>query len=137
MKVPEFQVLLIEDDPRMPEVLGALLHDDHIILKGAKDGRTALRMAQEQRFDLILLDLGLPGINGFEVLKSLKELPGLDHLPVIVLTAWNSTEDKLRGFELGAVDYLTKPFEPSELRARLRAALRTKRLQEELTQTNR
>src|SRR6185369_12007663 len=94
-------------------------------------------MAQEQRFDLILLDLGLPGINGFEVLKSLKELPGLDHLPVIVLTAWNSTEDKLRGFELGAVDYLTKPFEPSELRARLRAALRSKRLQEELTQTNR
>src|SRR5581483_2877453 len=74
---------------------------------------------------------------GFEVLRQLREKPLDRPVPVIVLTAWNSTTDKLRGFELGAVDYLTKPFEAAELRARLRAALRTKHLQDELTQTNR
>jgi signal transduction histidine kinase/HPt (histidine-containing phosphotransfer) domain-containing protein len=86
---------------------------------------------------LILLDLGLPGINGFELLRQLKESPETQTIPVIVLTAWNSTTDKLRGFELGAVDYLTKPFEPAELRARLRAVLRAKHLQDDLTQANR
>ena len=85
----------------------------------------------------MLLDLGLPGLNGFEILRQLKEHPLDRPLPVIVLTAWNSTTDKLRGFELGAVDYLTKPFEAAELRARLRSALRTKHLQAQLSQTNR
>ena len=86
---------------------------------------------------MILLDLGLPGVNGFELLRQLKESPETQTIPVIVLTAWNSTTDKLRGFELGAVDYLTKPFESAELRARLRAVLRAKHLQDELTQANR
>ena len=80
-------------------------------------------MVREQPFDLMLLDLGLPGMNGFELLRQLKENPLDRPIPVIVLTAWNSTTDKLRGFELGAVDYLTKPFEAAELRApRLRRA---------------
>ena len=91
----------------------------------------------EKHFDLILLDLGLPGVNGFEVLRQLKESPQTEPTPVIVLTAWNATADKLRAFELGATDYLTKPFETAELRARLRAALRAKRLQDDLTQANR
>ena len=90
----------------------------------------------QQRVDLMLLDLGLPDMNGFEILRQLKDEPPKNPTPVIVLTAWNSTTDKLRGFELGAVDYLTKPFEASELRARLRAALRAKHLQEQLTRTN-
>jgi CheY-like chemotaxis protein/nitrogen-specific signal transduction histidine kinase len=137
MSLPESHILLVEDDPRMPEVLAALLHDDHIILAGAPDASTALRLLSERRFELILLDLGLPGMNGFDLLRGLKESPKTESIPVIVLTAWNSTEDKLRGFELGAVDYLTKPFEAAELRARLRAALRAKHLQDELTQTNR
>jgi len=94
-------------------------------------------LLRERAFDLVLLDLGLPGVNGFDLLKQMKESPELQSIPVIVLTAWNSTNDKLRGFELGATDYLTKPFESAELRARLRAALRSKELQDELTQTNR
>lgn len=121
----------------MPEVLAALLHDDHVTLHNARDASSALRMLREQPFDLILLDLGLPGMNGFDLLRELKELPETQSIPVIVLTAWNGTIDKLRGFELGAVDYLTKPFESAELRARLCAALRTKFLQDELAQTNR
>jgi CheY-like chemotaxis protein/nitrogen-specific signal transduction histidine kinase len=137
MNPPTSQVLLVEDDPCLPEVLGGLLHDDHIVLAHAVDASEAIELLREQHFDLILLDLGLPGTNGFDLLRQLKETPQTQSIPVIVLTAWNSTTDKLRGFELGAVDYLTKPFESAELRARLCAALRAKHLQDELTQTNR
>jgi CheY-like chemotaxis protein/HPt (histidine-containing phosphotransfer) domain-containing protein len=137
MNLPASQVLLVEDDPRMPEVLAALLHDARITLASAKDGAEALKMVREKQFDLILLDLGLPDMTGFEVLARLKEMPETQSIPVIVLTAWNRTSDKLRGFDLGAVDYLTKPFESAELQARLCAALRAKNLQAELTQSNR
>jgi CheY-like chemotaxis protein len=135
--LPPSSVLLVEDDPKMHEVLSALLHEDNITLLNAPSGQQALAMIREKHFDLMLLDLGLPGMNGFDVLKQLHDNPPERPVPVIVLTAWNSTTDKLRGFELGAVDYLTKPFEAAELRARLCAALRTKHLQDELTQTNR
>jgi CheY-like chemotaxis protein/HPt (histidine-containing phosphotransfer) domain-containing protein len=137
MNLPASQVLLVEDDLHMPEVLAGLLHDDNITLASAQDAPTGLKLAREQHFDLILLDLGLPGVNGFDLLRQLKESVETQTIPVVVLTAWNSTTDKLRGFELGAVDYLTKPFEPAELRARLRAVLRAKHLQDELTQANR
>ncbi|HEX3797181.1 MAG TPA: response regulator [Verrucomicrobiae bacterium] len=137
MNLPASNVLLVEDDPKMHEVLAALLAEDNITLAYAPDALTALSMVREKFYDLMLLDLGLPGMDGFEVLKQLQEKPLTRSLPVIVLTAWNSTTDKLRGFELGAVDYLTKPFESAELRARLCSALRTKHLQDELTQINR
>ena len=137
MKLPPSQVLLVEDDPKMHEVLSALLHEDNITLAHAADAQQAIAMVRDQHFDLMLLDLGLPGMNGFEILRQLREKPLERPVPVIVLTAWNSTTDKLRGFELGAVDYLTKPFESAELRARLRAALRAKHLQDELTRINR
>jgi len=137
MKLPEAQVLLVEDDPRMLEVLAALLRDDHILLTAAKDGPAALKLTREKTFDLILLDLGLPGMNGFELLKEWKSTPEIESIPVIVLTAWNSSGDKLRGFELGAVDYLIKPYESAELRARVRAVLRSKHLQDELAAINR
>jgi CheY-like chemotaxis protein/HPt (histidine-containing phosphotransfer) domain-containing protein len=137
MNVPPSHVLLVEDDPRMAEMLGVLLHEDQITLISAEDAPMALKRVRESHVDLILLDLGLPGMNGFELLRQLKASPETESIPVIVLTAWNSTSDKLRGFELGAVDYLTKPFESAELRARLCAALRAKHLQDELTQINR
>src|SRR5579863_3181729 len=137
MNLPESHVLLVEDDPKMHEVLHALLQEDHIVLDHAPDAEHALKLVRTKSYDLVLLDLGLPGMNGFEVLRQLKENPPPRPLPVIVLTAWNSTNDKLRGFELGAVDYLTKPFETAELRARVRAALRTHQLQAQLTRANR
>src|SRR5258706_9535248 len=135
--MPASHVLLVEDDPRMPEILAALLQDDNITIENARDAATALKLTREKHFDLILLDLGLPDINGFDVLKQLKGVAETQPIPVIVLTAWNGTNDKLRGFELGAVDYLTKPFEAAELRARVCAALRAKRLQDDLTTANR
>lgn len=131
------RVLLVEDDPRMPEVLAGLLEDDGVELLHAANGDDALALVRDRPVDLVLLDLGLPGLNGFEVLRELKNSPQSQSIPVILLTAWNDTADKLRGFEFGASDYLTKPFEPAELRARLNAALRAKRLQDELAQLNR
>ncbi|MGD0615359.1 MAG: response regulator [Verrucomicrobiota bacterium] len=137
MNLPASRVLLIEDDTKMQEVLSVLLQEDHITLESAPNAKEGLVMARQQPYDLILLDLGLPDANGFELLKQFKSLPEIQSIPVIVLTAWNGTSDKLRGFELGAVDYVTKPFESGELRARLCSALRTKHLQHQLTRTNR
>ena len=110
MNLPASRVLLIEDDPKMPEVLAALLSEDGIALSTAPNANAALTLIRREPFDLILLDLGLPDTNGFELLKQFREFPETRMAPVIVLTAWNGTKDKLRGFELGAVDYITKPF---------------------------
>ncbi len=130
-------VLLVEDDPELQRVLAALLQKDNITLIAAHNAAEAFDLAHEKLPDLIVLDLGLPeGASGFDVLRQLKANPRTANIPVIVLTARNRTEDKLRGFELGAVDYLTKPFESAELRARLRAMLRAKQLQDQLTHTN-
>ena len=136
MNAARFQILLVEDDPKLEEILAASLHEDNIDLTAARDGHEAMTAIHGKKYDLILLDLGLPGIDGFEVLRLLKKDVVSQSIPVIVLTAWHSTTDKLRGFELGAVDYITKPFELVELRARLRATLRTKRLQDELNLSN-
>ncbi len=137
MSLPVSHVLLVEDDPQMPEVLEALLREDNIRLRSAASVAEALTAVKNQNVDLVLLDLGLPEVSGFDFLRQLKDSPETQFIPVIVLTAWNGTQDKLRGFELGAVDYLTKPFEPAELRARIHAALRAKRLQDQLEQSNR
>ncbi|MCW5550834.1 MAG: response regulator [Verrucomicrobiae bacterium] len=137
MNLPPSQVLLVEDDLKMPEVLAGLLQEANISLMHAANGAEALRQVRDTRIDLVLLDLGLPDMSGFEVLRQIKEAVETRSIPVMVLTAWNSTKDKLRGFELGATDYLTKPFETAELRARVCAVLRAKRLQDELTRTNR
>ena len=137
MKVTASRVLLIEDDPKMLEVLSALLQDDHITLDNATNAASVCALLAKQAYDLILLDLGLPDSNGFEVLRQIQENPATQPIPVIVLTAWNSTNDKLRGFELGAADYITKPFEASEFRARVRRTLAARQLQDQLTQTNR
>jgi CheY-like chemotaxis protein/HPt (histidine-containing phosphotransfer) domain-containing protein len=131
------QVLLIEDDPKLEEVLSDALRTDNIALSSVKSGPAALEAVAQSAYQLILLDLGLPEMDGFEVLRALKQNARAQDVPVILLTAWHSTPDKLRAFDLGAVDYITKPFELGELRARLRATLRLKRLRDELTQANR
>ena len=137
MKLYASRVLLVEDDRKMPELLGALLQGDDIRLVHALNAAEAFAHVHQQNFDLILLDLGLPDSNGFELLKELKSDPAMQAIPVIVLTAWNGTNDKLRGFELGACDYITKPFEASEFRARVLRTISAKQLQDQLSQTNR
>jgi CheY-like chemotaxis protein/nitrogen-specific signal transduction histidine kinase len=137
MKRPASQVLLVDDDPHLPELLGPLLDDADMVLSYAADVQGGLKLVRSSPVELILLDLGLPGEDGFVMLRQLKSSPETESIPVVVLTAWNSTEEKIKGFELGAADYLTKPFEPEELRARLRAVLRTKHLQDQLASANR
>src|SRR5262249_14674561 len=137
MSLPPSKILLVEDDAQIPEVLAALLEQDGITLFPVGTVPEAWAQLQAEAFDLVLLDLGLPGADGFELLRRIGESPNFQDLPVLVVTAWSSTTDKLRGFELGAVDYLTKPFESSELRARVCSALKAKHLQQELTVANR
>ncbi len=134
---PLFHVLLIEDDPKMVEILTDCLRRDQIALATVSNGSDALERVGGEKFDLILLDLGLPGMDGMDVLHQLKRHPAAQSVPAIILTAWQGTQEKIKGFELGATDYITKPFELFEFRARIRATLRTKRLQDQLTQANR
>jgi len=137
MSLAPSKILLVEDDPALEEILAAGLQPDNIVVEGVRNGPEALKRSCQNSYDLILLDLGLPGMNGFEVLQRLKSEAASQSTPVILLTGWQAIGDKLRGFELGAVDYITKPFQLVELRARIGATLRTKRLQDELTQANR
>src|SRR5215475_15784106 len=99
MSLPASRVLLIEDDLKLAEVLSTLVREDRITLENAANASDALSLLQTEKFDLILLDLGLPDLNGFDLLAKLRDRPDSHALPVIVLTAWGSTSDKLRGFE--------------------------------------
>lgn len=127
------QILLVDDAAELNDFLATSLRDDPVQITPIYDGAGGLETARSRKFDLILLDLNLPGLNGFEVLQHLKADKGTRHIPVIVLTGWDNLTDKVRCFELGATDYVTKPFEVAELRARVQAALRAKFLQDQLT----
>ncbi len=130
------RILLIDDDQELYRLLAKPIEQDDLELLCASDGESALQLARSGPVQLILLDLGLPANDGFHVLQQIKQDPLLQPVPVIIFTAWNSTDDKVRGFELGAVDYITKPCDLAEVRARVRAVLRNKLLQDQLTQTN-
>ena len=130
------RVLLVEDDTAVGEVLREGLRADGIELVTAATVTEAMQSLRTEHIDLVLLDLGLPGADGFEFLQSLKADDLFQGIPVIVLTAKSAAADKARGFDLGAVDYVTKPFELVELRARLRSTLKIQRLQLELLASN-
>lgn len=120
------KILVIDDSKPIQMLIRARLGDEPVDLHFASDGDTGLRMAREVGPDLILLDVEMPGTSGFDVCVTLKSDAQTMHVPVIFLTGATSTDEKIRGLDLGAVDYVTKPFEPAELRARVRASLRTK-----------
>lgn len=120
------KILIIDDSPAIHALLRARLKDEPVALFSANSGEEGLSMAAAQTPDLILLDVEMPAPDGFEVCRRLKLDSNLAQIPVIFLTGAASSEEKIRGLELGAVDYITKPFDPAELRARVRAALRTK-----------
>lgn len=122
------RILLIDDDVWLQRLLGAKLRSLGIGLSCAGAGREGLAMARETEPSVILLDLGLPGGDGFWVLNQLKEDPATASVPVIVLTGSRSSVDKQRAFESSAVDYVEKPFDFTELTARIRNAHRTYRL---------
>ena len=110
----------------MADLLGISLQTDGIESSATGEGGKALELAQAETFDLVLLDLGLPDMDGLDLLATLKASPALKHIPVIVITGRDRTEDKLRAFNLGAVDYVNKPFNFLEVQARIIATLRRK-----------
>jgi two-component system OmpR family response regulator len=116
------RILLVEDDAALSRGVAALLRASGHTLDRASDGETALTLVAEEPYGLIVLDIGLPGMSGFEVLKTLRARNC--RIPVLVLTARDSVLDKVKGLDLGADDYLLKPFDASELEARVRALLR-------------
>ena len=115
------RVLIVDDDRKTVELVKLYLNRDGYRVLTAYDGIEALRQAQEGRPDLIVLDLMLPGMDGLEVCRTLREE---SDVPIIMLTARTTEQDKLTGLNLGADDYVTKPFSPKELAARVRALLR-------------
>ena len=127
----------MDDDPLVTVSITESLRDSGVNVISSATGLGALEMVNRGKFDLILLDLGLPDLGGFEVLRCLQSDPIHKHIPVVVITGWNTTTDKVKGFELGAVDYITKPFSVLELQARVRSVLKTKRLQDQLSKSNR
>lgn len=117
-------ILLIDDSVPIHRIIKAHLKPDKLTLHSAHDGEAGLAAALRLLPSLILLDLDLPGIDGFEVCRRLKDDPTTAATPVVLMSANSTMADKVKGLELGAIDYLTKPFKPLELRARARAALR-------------
>src|SRR5215218_8060241 len=117
-------VLVVDDEPHICLLVRETLRQAGMAVRSAADGRQALRALEEQDPALILLDVGLPDIDGFSLCQRIREL---SHAPIIMLTARYRDDDVVRGFKAGADDYVTKPFSPRQLAARAEAALRRSR----------
>jgi two-component system KDP operon response regulator KdpE len=115
------RVLVVEDDPQLVRALVINMQVRRYGVDAAPDGATALRLAATRRPDVVILDLGLPDMDGVDVLKALR---GWSRVPVLVLSARRASEEKVAALDAGADDYITKPFSMDELMARLRAAVR-------------
>jgi len=127
-------VLLIDDCVVLHRLLAARLSAEALELLTARSGPEGLQIARERLPSLVLLDIEMPDMDGFEVLRQMKEDPALKDIPVIVLSGLDGAEDKVTAFDLGAYDFVTKPFNLAELRARVRAALRMHSLMQMLSQ---
>ncbi|MGH7748370.1 MAG: GGDEF domain-containing response regulator, partial [Candidatus Dormibacteria bacterium] len=131
------QLVLVADDSHVVRVmLRRQLEQRGLHVEEARDGHEAVRGCRMLRPDMVLLDVEMPGLDGHTVLRILREDPEMRDIPVVFLTARTDTEDVVAGLQLGAHDYLRKPFESNELIARVSAALRVKSLQDELRARN-
>ena len=116
------RLLLVEDDPSLASGIRIALKPEHYTVDHLTDGESALNALQSEPFDAVILDLGLPNVDGIEVLRTIRRHG--NHVPILVLTARDAVDHRIEGLDSGADDYLTKPFEVDELKARLRALLR-------------
>jgi DNA-binding response OmpR family regulator len=129
MKQP-YTILVVDDEPTIREVVRRYLERDGYAVREAADGHTALNILREQPPDLMVLDIMLPGVDGLSITRRLRDTDGTGMLiterevPIIILTARTGEHDRIQGLELGADDYVTKPFSPQELVARVKAVLR-------------
>ena len=130
------KVLMVDDNPANLQVLQATLEGRGYRLLAARDGSSALTVTAKAAPDLILLDIMMPDMDGYEVCRRLKSDPATYEIPIIFLSALTQTEDKVKGLELGAVDYITKPFQPEEVIARVNTHLTLRCLQQQLSAAN-
>ncbi len=122
------KILVVDDEPKIIQLTQDYLENAGFSVISAGDGERALAVIQVEKPDLVVLDLGLPGMDGLDVCRSIRKT---SNLPIIMLTARDEETDKLVGLELGADDYITKPFSPKELVARVRSVLRRSELVQE------
>lgn len=125
-------VLVVDDTPANVLLLEAKLTNDYYDVVTARDGYEAIKKAKETSPDLILLDVMMPGIDGFETCRQMKADPAISHIPVVMVTALNSVEDRVQGLRAGADDFLTKPIDDASLMARVKSLVRIKTLIDEL-----
>ena len=121
MSVAPAKILIVDDEPQIRRVLRTSLTAQGYIVSDARSGEEALVKIREERFDLILLDVNMPGMGGLEACRQIR---GVSEAAIIMLTVRNTEQDKVAGLDAGADDYVTKPFGMTELLARIRANLR-------------
>ncbi len=131
-----YNVMIVDDVPDNIKVVANILKEEGYKLFFATNGSDALAKVKSDKFDLILLDVMMPEIDGFEVCRQVKNDPATQDIPIIFLTARTDTESIIKGFELGAMDYVTKPFNNAELLARVKTHLTLQRAKEELKALN-
>ena len=136
IKNSAFTILVVDDNPKNVQLMGSILRDIGYEIEFALDGEKALAWLTKKKFDLILLDIMMPGISGFEVCKKIREKPGFNDLPIIFLSAKTDKESILEGFDLGAQDYVSKPFDTMELLARVETHLEIRYSRERLKNMN-
>jgi two-component system, sensor histidine kinase and response regulator len=119
-------ILVVDDNEENLKVVSNLLREKGYRIALATDGKSAIKILATNKIDLILLDIMMPEMDGFEVCKILKEKPETKDIPIIFLTARSETEDIVKGFQIGGVDYVTKPFKKEELHARVTCQIQLK-----------
>lgn len=130
-------ILIVDDNPDNLQVLGSFLQKEDFSVEFALDGNSALDWISKYEFDLILLDINMPGMDGFETCTLIKKDPVKSRIPIIFLTASNDTSSLMRAFEVGAVDYITKPFNHKELITRVKTQINIKNALNEIKNKNR
>src|SRR3990167_3821970 len=129
-------ILIVDDNPNNLRLLITLLSEQGYETRPANNGARALNTVQKQKPDLILLDINMPEMDGYEVCRQLKATPETADIPVLFISANDELHDKVKGFDVGGVDYISKPFEPQELFARVRTHLQLKQAQDQLKSLN-
>lgn len=136
MNNENFKILIVDDNPNNLQVLGSILERSKYKVESALSGFEALEWVNVEKFDLILLDVMMPEIDGFEVCEKIRKIPDYANVPIIFLTAKTDKGSLLKGFELGAQDYINKPFDKSELLARIKTHLELKYSKDKLNNLN-
>ena len=127
-KLQEYSILIVDDNPVNLSVIVDYLESFGLTTLISQDGESSLKRAKYAKPGIILLDIMMPGIDGYETCSLLKDDPDTQHIPVIFMTALSSTEDKIEGFKVGAVDYITKPIQPEEVLARVKLHLKLRHM---------